>query len=324
MFNELSKMFEKDKTIQIFSRYATYNGSNPYKAPSTLNVIAHLEHNIGAYFPKNGMRQIINELENIIKKYNISVFTNSYVEKINFDKKVAKSILVNNQILEYDLIISDVDINFLYRNLLKDLKMPKKIKKPDFSTSALIFYWGINKKFAELDLHNILFSDNYKEEFEYLFDKKTIYNDPTVYIYVSKKHNQSDAPQGKENWFVMINTPANKGQIDENYIKTARKNIIEKINRVLKTNIEKHIEFEHINTPQSIEKYTGSLAGALYGANSNSIMSAFNRHANFRRNLKNIYFVGGSVHPGGGIPLCIASAKITSEIIKKDILLKNK
>ncbi len=318
MHKQLQKNFSKNKTIQLFSRYATYNGSNPYKAPSTLNVIAHLEHNIGAFFPDKGMKDIINKLEKLINKQNLKINLNSFVEKIIIEKKKTKGIVVNGQKKYFDFVISDIDVNYLHKNLLGEIKTPRKIKNIKFSTSALIFYWGINKEFKELKLHNILFSDNYKLEFNHLFEKKTIYADPTVYIFISSKKVKKDAPKGKENWFVMINTPVDKGQISDTEIEKAKKNIISKINRILNTNIEKHIEFEEKNTPKSIEKYTGSTGGALYGANSNSIMAAFNRHPNFSKKIKNLYFVGGSVHPGGGIPLCLSSAKITEKIIKKD------
>jgi phytoene desaturase len=318
MYKSLKENFDNQKTIQLFSRYATYNGSNPYKAPSTLNVIAHLEHNIGAFFPKYGMRNIVEKLVELLEKSGVNIILNTLVEKINFENKTAKSILANGKEIDYDLIISDVDVNYLYRNMLPDISTPRKIKNVKLSSSALIFYWGVNKTFSQLQLHNILFSNNYRREFECLFDEKIIYEDPTVYIFISKKIIETDAPKGMENWFVMINSPADKGQIQESDIQKARENVVNKINKTLNVDIEKHIDFEKIRTPKSIEKQTTSFAGALYGANSNSIFSAFNRHANFLRKLKNIYFVGGSVHPGGGIPLCIASSKITESIIKND------
>lgn len=319
MYSQLKRQFRSKKVIQIFSRYATYNGSNPYEAPSTLNLIAHLEHNVGAYFPEKGMRSIIEELENLMVEVGINIYKNSLVEKINVNNKKIDNILVNVEKKSYDIVVSDVDVNTLYSNHISGIGIPSKIKNTKLSTSALIFYWGINREFSDLELHNILFANNYKAEFDSLFGLRKIYSDPTVYIFISKKNIKKDAPEGKENWFVMINTPADTGQLSESDIKEARSNIIKKINGVLKTNIEEHIEYEQFNTPKTIENYTSSMAGALYGANSNSMMAAFNRHANFSKRIKNMYFVGGSVHPGGGIPLCVASAKITDKIISDDV-----
>ncbi|WP_273567385.1 phytoene desaturase family protein [Maribacter halichondriae] len=124
-----------------------------------------------------------------------------------------------------------------------------------------------------------------------------------------------DAPKNCENWFVMVNAPSNSKENWDELIRTTKKNIITKINKCLKTNIEDYIEHEKIASPITIEQNTLSKGGALYGNSSNSMFSAFLRHPNFLKGVKNLYFVGGSVHPGGGIPLCLASAKIVSKEI---------
>ena len=134
-------------------------------------------------------------------------------------------------------------------------------------------------------------------------------------INISSKLNSTDAPTDGENWFVMINTPSNQGQDWKKYIKEARDSIIQKINRILKTDIEKHIVVEEMLTPEKIESKTMSYQGSLYGTSSNSRYAAFLRHANFSTEFDNLYFCGGSVHPGGGIPLCLNSAKIICNII---------
>jgi len=179
----------------------------------------------------------------------------------------------------------------------------------------LIFYWGIKQSFPQLDLHNIFFSENYKEEFDTLFQKKNVSNDPTVYINITSKKLSSDAPENSENWFVMINVPSNSGQNWDDIRTTARQNILSKLSRILKTDIESLIEEEEYLDPIRIEAKTSSHAGALYGASSNDRMAAFFRHPNFSK-VKGLYFAGGSVHPGGGIPLCLLSAKIVGELVE--------
>lgn len=126
---------------------------------------------------------------------------------------------------------------------------------------------------------------------------------------------KDDAPEGSMNWFTMINVPNNQGQDWDSLIQMARKNIIKKINRTLNTDIEPLIEVEEILEPRTIESKTSSAQGALYGNSSNNRYAAFLRHANFSSDIKNLFFCGGSVHPGGGIPLCLLSAKIMTEMI---------
>ena len=188
--------------------------------------------------------------------------------------------------------------------------------KQERSSSALIFYWGIKKTFATLGLHNIFFSEDYKAEFDAMFKQQAIHPDPTVYINISSKMQVSDAPQGCENWFTMINVPNNTGQNWDALIAEARKNIIKKLNKNLGIDLESLIENESILDPRTIESRTSSFRGSLYGTSSNSQFAAFLRHANFSKSIKNLYFVGGSVHPGGGIPLALLSAKIVADMVK--------
>jgi phytoene desaturase len=314
---ENSRRFRNPKTVQLFNRFATYNGSNPYQAPALLNIIAHLEHNIGAFAAKNGMHSITRHLFELGSKLGVEYHFDTPVTKIVTDGDKVTSVIANEKEIKPDIIISDIDIKNLYTNLLDKKYYREKILNQEKSLSSLIFYWGINKEFDELGLHNILFSNNGEEEFKTMFEEKQPYHDATVYINITSKISKLDAPTGCENWFVMVNVPHNASQLPINYVSAMRKNIIEKINRVLKTNIEQHIITEDKQDAFEIEQRTGSVGGSLYGNASNNKYAAFLRHANFSSRIKNLYFCGGSVHPGGGIPLGLLGAKIVSEMIVK-------
>jgi len=123
--------------------------------------------------------------------------------------------------------------------------------------------------------------------------------------------------KGRRSWFVMINVPGNKGQDWDEIISRSRKNILLKLSQMLGKDIESLIIAEDLLEPRSIESRTQSHLGSLYGTSSNNMLAAFFRHPNFSNRLRNLFFVGGSVHPGGGIPLCLLSAKIATEIAVK-------
>lgn len=311
--------FTKPQTIQLFDRYATYNGSSPYKAPGMLCLIPHFEFNEGLYYPLGGMISITNALYKLAKKKGVQFYFQSLVQKIIANEGKVMGVVVNNENVHADVVVGNMDVYFTYKHLLNDESKSKKILKQERSSSALVFYWCINKEFAQMQLHNIFFSKDYKTEFEYIFKSKKLCSDPTIYVNITAKCEPGvHAPLGRENWFVMINVPANCGQ-DWNTIKeTARNNVIEKLNRLLQIDIEPLIENEETLDPVSIEKKTASYMGSLYGTSSNSRLAAFLRHPNFSKSIKGLYFVGGSVHPGGGIPLCIKSAKIMSEIVEDE------
>ncbi|MGK0365000.1 MAG: phytoene desaturase [Saprospiraceae bacterium] len=304
--------------VQFFNRFATYNGSSPYKTPGIMSMIPHLEMHHGTFFPKGGMAMITQSLYDLAKEYGVKFHFSQEVERIIVKNGKAEGVETKGEIVNADVVISNMDIFPTYKRLLADQPAPKQTLAQERSSSALIFYWGVKKQFPELDLHNILFSKQYREEFDHIFEKKSLSNDPTVYINISSKEEATDAPENCENWFVMINAPGNYGQDWEEMISQTRKNILQKIKNILGVDLEDLIETEAILDPRSIESKTSSYRGALYGAASNSKFAAFLRHPNFTRKIKNLYFCGGSVHPGGGIPLCLLSAKIVSEIVKSN------
>ena len=312
--NELE--LKEPHLVQLFNRFATYNGSSPYKTPGMMTLVQHLEQEYGTYVSDKGMNNITKSLYDLALRQGIDFKFNSFVSQILVSGKRAIGVSVGEESYSSDIVVSNMDIVPTYRNLLKNYYQPEKTLSQERSSSALIFYWGINKEFKNLDLHNIFFSNDYKKEFQSIFEKKSIFSDPTVYINITSKDVKGDAPDNCENWFVMINSPNDSGQDWDNMIDEVKNNILKKINRLLNIELEDYIEYEKVYTPKTIESNTQSYMGSLYGSSSNNLMSAFLRHPNFSNKILNLYFCGGSVHPGGGIPLCLLSAKIVSQLIK--------
>ena len=310
------KAFKDPRLVQVFNRYATYNGSSPYLSPATLNVIPYVEIVKGAFYPEGGMYSITSSLVRLAKEIGVEFYFSSPVHEILMTNKTATGIKTAHGAVQCDIVISNMDIYNSYQKLMPGLKKPEKILNQPKSSSGIIFYWGIKKEFHQLGLHNILFSKNYQEEFDTIFSKKTIYTDPTIYLNITSKKTPSDAPAGCENWFSFINVPHNTGQDWDLLISQARQAVIQKINRVLKTDLAPLIETEMVFDPRVIESRTSSAFGAIYGNSSNNKFAAFLRHPNFSKEIKNLYFCGGSVHPGPSIPLCLLSAKITTGLIK--------
>jgi len=310
-----SSRFTTPEAVQLFNRFATYNGSSPFKAPAMLSLIPHLEQNQGTFYPNGGMISITNALFQLAKNKGVEFYFNSPVQRIMHDGVSAKGVIVNNENILADIVVSNSDVYFTYKDLLQNPTRAKKITRQERSSSAVIFYWGIKKEFSQLELHNIFFSKDYEKEFDCIFNTKQLTDDPTIYINITSKMEATQAPAGKENWFVMVNAPSESGQNWADIKQELRKNVIRKLNRMLSVELESLIETEHTLDPIMIQDQTASFMGSLYGTSSNSKLAAFFRHANFTDDIKGLYFCGGSVHPGGGIPLCLKSAKIVSELV---------
>ncbi len=309
--------FKHPALVRLFNRYGTYNGSNPYKMPSLFNIISHLEHNVGAYLPSNGIHAIPKAMHQLAVEEGVQFLFQQRVETIIQSNKNATAVFANGQTYSADVVVSNMDVQLTYEKLLPNFPAPKKYLNNEISTSALIFQWAVGLSSPSLEVHNILFAEDYQQEFESLFTKKKYYHDPSIYIYISSKIVANDAPTGKENWFVMINAPhltKPDSPIDTAAMRTI---VLNKIQQRLDIDLAKYIEHEHVIEPADIASNTNSYLGSLYGASSNSLMSAFWRHPNFSP-IKNLYFCGGTVHPGGGIPLCLLSAKITAGLIEEN------
>ncbi len=318
--DEANRSFFNDaRIVQLFNRYATYNGSNPYECPATLNIISHVEYNLGGYFIDGGMFKLTEALYRLASKKGVKFHFNSGITKIEIKNKKVTGIITSEKFIETNTVISNSDVYNTYGKLLNDghSRSAKKYDKLEPSSSALVFYWGVNIKSDNLEIHNILFSKNYKKEFNGLFKEKSYPIDPTIYIYISSKFAKNDASESHENWFVMINAPYGDKASDLDY-NSIKEKILQKIKKVTGYDIKDKIICEKVLTPADIEKQTGSYKGSIYGISSNSRKSAFLRQPNKSKEYTGLYFCGGSAHPGGGIPLVILSGKICADLISNN------
>jgi phytoene desaturase len=308
--------FEDERLVQLYDRYATYNGSNPYSAPATLNLISHVENALGGYYLADGMYGLTKGLYKLAEKKGVEFKFGEEVTGINRGSSSVISLSTAKEKYTFDYYVSNIDSITTNERFLGE--STGKVKDELLSTSAMVFYWGIKGEHRELDTHNILFSNDYRKEFNELFEERAIPNDPTVYIYISSKFAKKDAPEGYENWFVMINTPSNFGQDWKEEAKNAKKTILKKIEKMTGKQIEGNITFERVLNPKILEDRTGSYKGSIYGYSSNTKFAAFKRQPNRSKSYDNLYYCGGSAHPGGGIPLVILSGKNVAEMIKAD------
>lgn len=328
-----TQTFSKAKTTQLFDRYATYNGSHPWKVPATLAIIPWVEYHGGGYGVQGGIIAIPQALERLARESGAKLEASSPVRRIlRTGQRPGSAVCgieaISNQgpfTWECDTVISNVDISHTYRELLDDTSAPlfKRYEALEPSSSGMVFLWGMNRTWPQLTSNNIFFSSDYKREFDEIFaqcgSSETSMEgpgEPTIYVNITSKHNPADAPPGGENWFVLVNMPYDRGQ-DWTQISTrVRHFILERLSKLLDCPLEKHICQEEILSPADLARETGSFRGSLYGISSNSPGAAFSRHPNRSRRWPGLYHCGGSCHPGGGMPLAILSGTIVADLIK--------
>jgi len=320
--DRIDSYFKSEYLRKFFKRFTTYNGSSPYLAPATLNVIPHVELNQGGFYVDGGMYKIAETLFWLAGTLGVKFHFKAEVNEICTSNDLVSSIKVNKQNFESDLIIANSDATETYLKLLPEHsileKKRAKLQNIEPSCSGFVLLLGVDKQYDELAHHTIFFSENYEFEFKQIFDHKVMPDDPTIYIANTSYSNTNHAPEGCSNLFILVNAPylSNEYDWDEKAEEYGSKVITELESRGLK-GLSKHIQFKKTITPKDFYKKYLSNKGSIYGTSSNDKFAAFLRPRNKSREINGLYFVGGSTHPGGGIPLVVQSAFNAVNLIER-------
>jgi phytoene desaturase len=313
--NKIDRYFESKYLRQFFKRFTTYNGSSPYIAPATLNVIPYVELCLGAYYVKGGMYKIAEALHKLAEELGVEFRFNTEIKKIlSENNSVSGVVFADDNAIQLDALFSNADATFTYTQLCgNDIIKPRvkqQFREIEPSCSGFVLMLGVNKTYDNLVHHNIFFSDDYENEFRELFIKKQTASDPTIYIANTSFDEKGHAPNGCSNLFILVNTPYLSPEIEwtEDYTHAYSQKIIKMLEDKGLEDLSNHIEVKHIITPQDFYDLYYSNRGSIYGTSSNLPLSAFLRPRNKSPYLSNMYLTGGSTHPGGGIPLVMLSA----------------
>jgi phytoene desaturase len=321
----VDKSFESEYLRLFFKRFTTYNGSSPFKAPATLNVIPHVEISQGGYYVKNGLYRVAEALEQLATACGADIRYNESVSRITTNNgRITGLQLESSTEISYDVIISNSDASDTILNLISDKALPerrrKKQKGLEPSCSGFVLMLGVNKKWDTIVHHNIFFSADYENEFYQIFDKKMMPDDPTIYVANTSFSDKDHAPEGSSNLFILVNAPythesQNWDEITDDYPDV----LINKLENAGLTGLKDSIEVKEIITPRDFYNRYKSNHGSIYGTSSNSKFAAFMRPRNKMKEIDGLYMVGGSTHPGGGIPLVVLSAMHAAELFERDL-----
>lgn len=324
---KLGSKFHLDPHLQmIIDRYATYTGSDPRTAPAVLLTIAFVESTFGAWHIKGGIGQLSVALEQRCRDLGVNFEFNTQVEKImTASNKVTGIRTSTGKTVNSDLVVANADTEYVYNKLLdKSVSAARserrKLRVATKSLAGFSLLLGLdNSKGSPVNVnhHNVYFPKDYDAEFDEIFNKKVPVTDPTIYICAPKDGSMVSAPN-KESWFVLVNAPRHdleNGCNWENGAAAYAQSIINKLDK-LGLNVSNRLELMKYRTPADLENYAMAPGGSIYGTSSNNAVSAFLRSKN-RSKVKGLFCVGGSTHPGGGLPLVGISAEIVSNAIGK-------
>ncbi|MDU9690380.1 phytoene desaturase family protein [Priestia aryabhattai] len=318
------KYFSNKHLRQLFNFLIMYIGSSPYHAPAVLTQLAHVQLGLGIYYVKGGMYKIAEAMDKLLQELGVTVHLNTPVKEITTSGAKATGITLENaESLSADVVVSNLEAIPTYRYLLKNhaqaAKQTQQLAKFEPTVSGLVLLLGVNKQYKQLQHHNFFFSKDQKEEFDTIFNKGKIAMDPTIYIGVSSKSDPTQAPEGKENLFVLTHVPPLKEGDDWAALKDRYRDVVlKKLEAMGLEDLRSSIEFEYTFTPNDIQELYGANGGSIYGVATDRKKNGGFKIPARSQLLSNLYFVGGSTHPGGGVPMVTLSGQLTADAINED------
>lgn len=328
MQSKISSLVRSPELRQLLGRFATYVGGSPFEAPATLNVIAHVEMTGGVTYPQGGIYRIAAALETVAGELGVTVRTNAPVAEIctntsNGTPHVTGVRLQDGGEIKARAVISNVDVAMTYRHLLAPNVVPartlRRLTRGDTSCSGFILMLGVRGETPGVAHHNVWFSADYPREFQQIFREGTPPDNPTLYAAITSKTDPDHAPPGCENWFLLVNAPPLDDRFDWEAQKVAYRNRVLQCLAGHGVDLRDRIEVERIWTPRDLQERSGAFRGALYGASPNHATTALRRPHNRCRDVRGLYFAGGTTHPGGGVPMVTLSGKVASDLVLEDL-----
>jgi phytoene desaturase len=315
------KKFFRDTHLRMAYTFQNiYVGQSPFDSPALFSMVPAAELTEGSFFPKGGMYTIVENLVSEAHSSGVRFHYNRPVKKIKVTAKKAESIILEDDTeINADIIVANADLPYVYRNLLPDRRKSVRLDRMKYSCSAICYHWGLDKVYPQLEHHSVFLSDRFREGLDRIFVDKSVGDYPSFYIHAPVRTDPSAAPPGHDTLSFIVgagHVDRKKKQDWDHLKKKTRMALIQRLKQMGLEDIEEHIKFEICYTPENWEHACNISRGSVFGSLAHNLMQmGYFRPHNQHRRYKNLFFVGGSTHPGNGIPNVLLSAKLTAERI---------
>ncbi|MCW2277058.1 phytoene desaturase family protein [Heliophilum fasciatum] len=322
MYDDIAR-FVKDERLRIALTFqAIYLGLSPYQAPSIYTLIAYVEHALsGVWYPKGGMNAISKAMVKLLEEFGGKLLRKQEVTQILIENGRACGVrLASGEEMRADVVVSNVDfpttMNKMVPEAYRGKYTPAKLARMHNTCSCFMMYLGTDKKFDCLHTHTIFFTKSYQETLHQIYEQNRMPDDPAIYVYAPTTVDDSVAPPGKHIVYVLVPVPNMTADVDwSKEVGPFRERVLDKLERCGLTDLRQHIEFERIYTPPIFEKKFNTYQGATFGLAPTLFQSAYFRPHIQSDQVSNLYFVGASTHPGGGVPVVIVSGRMVAQEI---------
>jgi diapolycopene oxygenase len=300
---------------QALEHLPQYVGSSPFLSPAILGCLVHVQFEKGCWYPMGGMGKISEALIKRFKELGGEIILNTEVKSVETESGQVVSITsADERRFTADSYVVNVDINSFQRNIRGE-----KPLKQQLACSGVTVFLGLSRTVKNLSHHNFFFSESHKDEFKDLYTSGVPHQDPTIYVCVPSKTDPAVAPMGKENVFLLIHVPTINSKINwDQYLPEYVSLVEKKLARMGFDVSDYHVEVRKARSPADIGTKWGTYQGNIYGLASHGKLAGGFKHGNKSKKFSNLYFAGGTVNPGAGVPMSImsgmiAAAEITGE-----------
>lgn len=319
----IDKRISNKQFRDMLSYFSKYVGSSPYDAPALLNMMIFMQQDQGAWYVPGGMHLLGKGMVDLAQEIGVNFHTGQAIIRLTkADGKITGAVLEDGTTVTADYYISNMEVIPVYEQLLhEDKKYVNKLKKKfEPSSSGLVMHLGVKKKYPQLSHHNFFFAKNQKRQMKKIFHQHKLPDDPVIYLVNVNKTDPSQAPEGCENIKVLPHIPhiQDTPLTHRDYEKFATRVLI-KLEKMGLTDLRKNIVTQDIWTPEDIRRTYWSDRGAIYGTLSDKKMNKGFKHPKHSERYDNLYFVGGTVNPGGGMPMVTLSGQqVRDQIVARD------
>jgi len=323
-YRDTSKYFKDPRLRAGLSFQNMYLGLSPYEAPATYTLLQFTEMVEGVWYPRGGMYSIITSLTKIAEGLGAKFQYNAPVKSIQVDgNRVVGVTLEDGEVLKADVIVANADLPYVYQDLLPNDPKAAKMDRLKYTSSTLMFYWGLKgKREPALLHHNIFLSDHqYQESFAQIFHENTLPAEPSFYIHAPVRTVPTFAPDDGDALMVLVPTGHLDRQRPQDWDALqarAKAWVFKRLAEIGLNDIEGRIVFEHTLTPPDYRRVWNLAKGATFGLSHNVLQVGYLRPHNRHSRYHNLYFAGASTHPGTGLPIVLLSAKLVEERILKE------
>lgn len=322
IYQVLSRYFKHEDMKISMTFQAKYLGMSPWNCPGTFSMLSYIEHRFGIYHPIGGVHKITEAMSKVVEENGGKIFLNKPVKEIMVENNKAVGVIFSDGTEDRaDEIIMNADFAYGMKNLLAEKNRQswnnKKIEKSLYSCSTYMIYLALDKKYEDLEHHNIFFAKDYKKNVDQIFNDKILSQDPSFYIQNASKTDNSLAPEGKSTIYILVPVPNLTANIDWNNEKDNYRELVlnQIVNKTNMKDIKEHILFEKIITPNDFEKDVNVHKGAVFNLAHNINQMLYMRPHNKFEDIDNMYLVGGGTHPGSGLPTILESGRIVADMI---------